>query len=45
MDINYFNTIDDPNKAYWLGFIWCDGYVGKHIVIVILSGIIPLNLI
>nr|DAG32678.1 MAG TPA: Intron-encoded DNA endonuclease I-AniI [Caudoviricetes sp.] len=23
----YFDTIDDEHKAYWLGFIWCDGYM------------------
>lgn len=27
MKEDYFDTIDNPNKAYWLGFIWCDGYV------------------
>jgi hypothetical protein len=24
-DVNYFYNIDTPTKAYWLGFIWCDG--------------------
>lgn len=24
----YFDNIDTEDKAYWLGFIWCDGYVG-----------------
>lgn len=24
---NYFNDIDDSAKAYWLGFLQCDGYV------------------
>ncbi|MCM1315253.1 MAG: LAGLIDADG family homing endonuclease [Alistipes senegalensis] len=24
---NYFHIIDTPNKAYWLGFIYADGYV------------------
>ena len=23
----YFDKIDTPNKAYWIGFIWCDGSV------------------
>lgn len=23
----YFDAIDDEHKAYWLGFIWCDGYM------------------
>lgn len=25
---HYFDTIDDEHKAYWLGFIWADGYLG-----------------
>lgn len=24
---NIFDIIDTEEKAYWLGFIWCDGYV------------------
>lgn len=28
-NIDYFNKIDTPNKAYVLGFIWADGYVSK----------------
>lgn len=24
---HYFDTINDEHKAYWLGFIWCDGYM------------------
>lgn len=24
---HYFDIIDDEHKAYWLGFIWCDGYM------------------
>ena len=24
---HYFDVIDDEHKAYWLGFIWCDGYM------------------
>lgn len=24
---NYFETIDDEHKAYWLGFIYADGYI------------------
>lgn len=27
MKEDYFDIIDNPNKAYWLGFIWCDSYV------------------
>ncbi len=27
---NYFDRIDSEEKAYWLGFIWCDGYVIKR---------------
>ena len=26
---HYFDTIDSPEKAYWLGFIYADGYVTK----------------
>ena len=25
---NIFNIIDSEEKAYWMGFIWCDGYNG-----------------
>lgn len=25
---NYFDEIDTEEKAYWIGFIWCDGYLG-----------------
>ena len=28
-DFNYFNNIDSPEKAYWLGFIYADGYVSS----------------
>lgn len=32
IDTNYFNNIDNQNKAYWLGFIMADGYnSGKFI--------------
>lgn len=24
---NIFDSINTPEKAYWLGFVWCDGYV------------------
>lgn len=24
---HYFDVIDNEHKAYWLGFIWCDGYM------------------
>jgi len=27
---NYFDIIDNQDKAYWLGFIWCDGYLNKR---------------
>jgi hypothetical protein len=27
---NYFDNIDTENKAYWLGFLWCDGYIAKR---------------
>lgn len=26
---NYFNEIDTPEKAYWLGLMYADGYVSK----------------
>ena len=26
---NYFSKIDNPKKAYWLGFIFGDGYIDK----------------
>lgn len=26
MNENYFDIINTPNKAYWLGFLWCDSY-------------------
>lgn len=26
-DINYFENIDTEDKAYWLGFIYADGYI------------------
>ncbi len=29
-DKDYFNEIDSAEKAYWIGFIWCDGYVQKR---------------
>ena len=30
MDNTYFDIIDNSHKAYWLGFLWCDGYVWKR---------------
>lgn len=29
-DINFFDVIDNEEKAYWLGFIYADGYVTKR---------------
>lgn len=26
---NYFDNIDTKEKAYWLGYIYCDGFVGS----------------
>lgn len=26
----YFDVIDCENKAYWLGFLWADGYISKR---------------
>lgn len=28
-NINYFDIIDTEEKAYWLGFIYADGYISK----------------
>ena len=28
---NYFDVIDSKDKAYWIGFIWCDGYISHRI--------------
>ncbi|MNK78407.1 hypothetical protein D3C87_980380 [compost metagenome] len=28
---NYFDNINTEDKAYWIGFIWCDGYVCHRI--------------
>ncbi len=30
-NFNYFDVIDTPNKAYWLGFLFADGYIAKRI--------------
>lgn len=27
----YFDKIDCENKAYWLGFLWADGYISKRV--------------
>jgi len=27
---NYFEVINDPIKAYWLGFLYADGYISKN---------------
>lgn len=32
-DLSYFSTIDTEEKAYWLGFLYADGYVGYRGVI------------
>lgn len=29
-DENYFETIDSEDKAYWLGFIFADGYISNN---------------
>ena len=31
LDNTYFDIIDNSHKAYWLGFLWCDGYVWERI--------------
>jgi hypothetical protein len=28
--VNYFEKIDTPKKAYWLGFLYGDGYITKN---------------
>lgn len=28
---NYFDKIDNSHKAYWIGFLWCDGYIWERI--------------
>ena len=30
VDESYFKMIDSPEKAYWLGFLYADGYVTKQ---------------
>jgi hypothetical protein len=30
LDVNYFREIDQPEKAYWLGFLTADGYVSPN---------------
>lgn len=37
----YFNEIDDHDKAYWLGFIFGDGYIheGRNLLAIKLGGI------
>lgn len=29
-NFNYFDVIDTPNKAYWLGFLFADGYIARR---------------
>lgn len=29
-DYNYFDKIDSEEKAYWLGFIFADGYISVN---------------
>lgn len=30
LDKNYFSIIDTESKAYWLGFLYADGYISKR---------------
>lgn len=32
-NFDYFNTIDSEEKAYWLGFLYADGYVNERGII------------
>lgn len=32
MNEDYFSCIDTEEKAYWLGFIQCDGYITKDVI-------------
>jgi hypothetical protein len=34
---NYFSLIDSPEKSYWLGFLFADGYIREHQVSIHLS--------
>lgn len=34
---NYFENIDTEEKAYWLGFLFADGYISKNLKKVVLS--------
>ena len=29
INASYFDSIDTPEKAYWLGFVWADGCISK----------------
>ena len=42
-DKEYFKTIDTPEKAYWLGFIYADGSVSKRNVFSIKLSIKDIN--
>jgi intein/homing endonuclease len=33
MDINYFNRIDSPEQAYWLGYLWGDSIKKTRILL------------
>lgn len=37
LDENYFESIDSKEKAYWLGFILADGYVGEDGLAIVLN--------
>lgn len=28
---HFFDVINNEKKAYWLGFIWCDGYINRKV--------------
>ncbi len=36
-DKNFFDIIDTETKAYWLGFLWADGYNSGHSIVLPLA--------
>lgn len=42
---NYFETIDSEEKAYWLGFIYADGYISENILGIAISTVDLIHLV